>query len=628
MSGDRTGTLVGPYRLGSVLGRGGMAVVYEATHEVHGRTVALKLLTGELARDPSFVERFRREGQMQATLEHPHVVTVYEAGTWDDGLYLAMQLVPGPTLAALIDRGALTAQRTVAVHRQVAAALDAAHDAGLVHRDIKPRNVLVASGDHAYLADFGLTKLGDAAGPTVTGNLLGTIAYLAPEVIDGKPASGASDRYAFAAMLFECLAGTTVFPRPTHAALLYAHTNEPPPRISARRADLPAALDEVFVAALSKHPGERPATATALIADVERILGEHDTLDLGPPPPPSRDGGVADVTEPGDEARGGEQPPAATGARRGGRRDLGILAGLLLGAVLGGTAVAVLDDDPRPPAAVTALPGTIVLGSDLEHPGRLVDCRGRAPTATAPMCTLLQDRLEGARLAVPRDGVVRRWGLRSARGEFALSVLRRRGAGYFQTARSRGEFVGDDSAHTFRTDLPVDAGDRLALVVIGGSAVGLRATSGATTAAWSPPLRGDILPSTPGPPGELLFRADYLPGGKQRLPTQVNGAAAARLPAGEVVRRRTVRMGTGVTVTVEAITLGGLYKLDVLRGNRRVARMDIPGLANAGRFIDFTVDADDDREQFYLYMEWVGLNSKRVISHYIEGNASELFFYD
>ena len=205
------GAVVGPYRLGRVLGRGGMAVVYEATHESVGRTVALKLLGGELAQDAGFVERFRREGQLQATLEHPHVVTVYEAGSWQGGLYLAMQLVPGPTLAALIERGALTVQRTLTLHRQVAEALDAAHAAGLVHRDVKPRNVLVAPGDHAYLADFGITKAGDAPAQTATGNLLGTVAYLSPEVIKGERATSASDRYAFAAMLFECLTGTVVF---------------------------------------------------------------------------------------------------------------------------------------------------------------------------------------------------------------------------------------------------------------------------------------------------------------------------------------------------------------------------------------------------------------------------------
>jgi len=622
----RPGSAVGPYRLGPVVGRGGMAVVHEATHEALGRTVALKLLTGELASDAGFVERFRREGQMQAALEHPHVVTVYEAGTWEDGLFLAMQLVRGPTLAALIDRGALPAQRAVALHRQLAGALDAAHVAGLVHRDIKPRNVLVAPGDHAYLADFGLTKIGDTSGPTVTGNLLGTIAYLAPEVIRGKPATAAADRYAFAAMLFECLAGTVVFPRPTQAAMLYAHTNEPPPRLSARREELPAALDDVFARALSKEPASRPATATALVADVERILLEHHSLDVGPPPPPDRDGGLPDTTEPGD---GADTATRATAPARPHGRALALAVGVLIGAA-GGMVVAGLADDDTgsPPPAVAPLRGAQLLGADLGEPGRTRDCRGRRPTTSAPTCTIFQDRLKGATLGVPRAGVVRRWGVRSAQGELALSVLRRRGVGYFQTARSRNEFVNDDGPHTFATDLAVEAGDRLGLVVINGSAVGMRPAPGATTGTWSPPLRGDILPLTGGPAGELLFRVDYVPGGEQRLPRQVNGAPAARLPDGKAVRRRTMTMGTGVTVTVAMVKLNGLYKLDVLRGGRRVARMDVPNLAGPGRFVVFDTGADDVAEQFYVYMEWVGLNSDRVVSHYIEGNATELFFYD
>jgi serine/threonine-protein kinase len=625
------GAIVGPYRLGRVLGRGGMAVVYEATHESIGRIVALKLLGGELARDAEFADRFRREGQVQAALEHPHVVTVYEAGGWEHGLYLAMQVVPGPTLAALIDRGALTVQRTLALHRQVAEALDAAHAAGLVHRDVKPRNVLVAPGDHAYLADFGLTKVGDTSGPTVTGHLLGTVAYLSPEVIRGEPATSASDRYAFAAMLFECLTGTVVFPRPTHAALLYAHTSEPPPRISARRADLPAALDDVFIAALAKQPAGRPASAAALVAEVQRILLEHDALELGPPAPsPLRSGGGEDTTAPPRDAT----PPADGAIARSGRRPaLVFAAGLLLGALVAVVVAAVVDGDGGAgagPAGVALAPlrGARVLGSDLARPGRTVDCRGARLTATAPACTIFQDGLGDATLVVPSDGVVRRWALRSARGEFALSVLRRRGAGYFQIARSRNEFATDDGPQTFATDLAVDRGDRLGLVMVAGSAVGVRPAAGATSGRWIPPLRGAIVPSEPGPSGELLFRVDYQPGGAQRFPKQVNGAAAARLPAGKILRHRPVTMRNGVKVAVDLVALDGLYKLDLRRARRRVARLDIPELAGQGQFTDFTVAADDISDQFYVLMSWVAMNSERVISHYLGGNASEFDFVD
>ena len=251
--------MVGPYRLGRLVGRGGVAVVYEATHASLGRTVALKLMSPDLA-DPGFVERFRNEGRMQAALDHPNVVTVYEAGTSAEGPYLAMKLVRGTTLTRLIDDGVLDAPRTLHIAGQVAEALDAAHALGIVHRDVKPRNVLVEDDDHAYLADFGLTRQGDATGLTATGSFMGTLSYAAPEVLRGAAAGPAADRYAFAAMLFECLTGTPVFPRSSQAALVYAHTNEPPPRVSGRREDAPPALDEALIAGLAKNPADRPAT--------------------------------------------------------------------------------------------------------------------------------------------------------------------------------------------------------------------------------------------------------------------------------------------------------------------------------------------------------------------------------
>ena len=291
------GTVVGRYRIDGPLGRGGMAIVYEATHESLGRRVALKVLAAEFNSDPEFVERFRREGQMQASLEHPHIVTIYEAGESAHGLYIAMALIRGSTLAGLMLDGGVAGERALALLRQVAEALDAAAARGLVHRDVKPRNVLVGEDDHAYLADFGLTKLGGESGVTITGQLIGTLAYLAPEVIRGEPATRASDIYAFAAMVFECLSGGPVFPRATQAAQLYAHTTEPPPRISRRRAELPTALDAVLARGLAKHPSERPATAVGLIDEVAEAMSGVDLARLDPPPAPdSRADMSADTT--------------------------------------------------------------------------------------------------------------------------------------------------------------------------------------------------------------------------------------------------------------------------------------------------------------------------------------------
>src|SRR5262245_2333363 len=278
------GAIVGSYRVEGILGRGGMGVVYSAQHVSLDRRVALKVLADDLGSSPEFVERFRREGRLQASLDHPHAVTVYEAGESEHGLYLATQLVRGPTLAQLFEERALDAARGLALLRQVGDALDFAHEAGLVHRDVKPQNVLVGDADDAYLGDFGLVRGNTTGGFTATGRLLGTIAYLAPEVIQGAEAVPASDRYAFAAMTFECLTGTVVYPRGSEAAMLYAHTNEPPPSASERRDELPRSLDSVLKKALAKDPEDRPESAQAFVDTVSRTLEAADTADLGPPP--------------------------------------------------------------------------------------------------------------------------------------------------------------------------------------------------------------------------------------------------------------------------------------------------------------------------------------------------------
>jgi serine/threonine protein kinase len=168
------GTIVSGYRIDGVLGEGGMGVVYRATQLSLNRTVALKLLASELSDDAGFRERFRREGQLQAAIDHPHIVTVYEAGQTEQGLFLAMRLVRGPTLKDEILAERLEPARGLAVLAQVADALDAAHEVGLIHRDVKPQNILIASRDHAYLADFGLTKAPDDSSLTETGQFVGT----------------------------------------------------------------------------------------------------------------------------------------------------------------------------------------------------------------------------------------------------------------------------------------------------------------------------------------------------------------------------------------------------------------------------------------------------------------------
>lgn len=608
------GARVGPYVLGRVLGRGGMAVVHEATHESTGRVVALKLVAPEHA-DPDFAERLRREGRAQAALDHPNVVTIYEAGSSDRGPWLAMRLVEGTTLSDLIDEGRLDAAGALDVLDQVAGALDAAHAAGLVHRDVKPRNILVADDGTAFLADFGLSRPSVGDGATVTGHFMGTLAYAAPEVLRGEEPGPAADRYALAAVLFECLTGSTVFPRPSHAAVVFAHTNEPVPRVSGRRAGVPPALDAAVIDGLAKDPRDRPATARALVARARAAL--RGTR-LGPPPPRS-------PMPPEDDATTGATVPltprhAPVRGRRG-RAAAVLAATALVAAAAGGGIATVMDGDDGPVAAAAELPpppaGTELLGSDLSRPGRVVDCLGGAVSPSSPACTVFQDRDPGRTLVVPRDGVVRRWVVRSASGELALAVLRRRDDGYFQTARSRNEFVGSEAPHAFTADIAVERGDRLALVAVGGSGVGIAEASGATTGRWAPPLRGTIVPQAAGPAGELLLRVDYAPGAAQSIPRLVTGAAAAAAPEGDVLARDPVRPAGAPPLEFRLALVGGRGALDVVRAGRRVARSDVPGLVGRpGDIVHLDAYASGDGGRVGVDVWFTLEGSDRLVRHY------------
>jgi serine/threonine-protein kinase len=263
------GTEFAGYRIEAVLGRGGMSVVYLAEHLALGRKVALKLLAPQLADDDRFRERFVRESRIAAGMEHPNIVPIYEAGEAEGFLFIAMRYVPGTDLGRLIRReDTLGLERALWIIRETAAALDAAHARGLVHRDVKPGNILVVPGegsegrDLVYLSDFGLTKRveGGTGGLTQTGQFLGTVDYVAPEQIEGKPVDARADVYALACVLFECLTGKVPFERDTQVAALYAHFGESPPRVSASRPDVSGEIDEVVAKALSKSTDGRYAS--------------------------------------------------------------------------------------------------------------------------------------------------------------------------------------------------------------------------------------------------------------------------------------------------------------------------------------------------------------------------------
>src|SRR4051794_30294608 len=266
------GTTFGPYRIEAVLGRGGMGVVYRAEQVQLGRSVALKLLSPDLAADDGFRARFLRESRLMAALEHPNIVPVYDAGEIDGRLYIAMRYVEGRDLASVLeDSGRLPAGRAVALIAQLAAALDAAHARGLVHRDVKPSNALVA-GDRAFLVDFGITQEPGADPLTGTGELLGTVDYVAPERIRGDAVDGRADVYSLGCVLFECLTGRPPFPSASAMAGIYGHLEQDPPRASDQRPDLPHGLDPVIKRALAKDPADRYPTAGALAAAAEAAV--------------------------------------------------------------------------------------------------------------------------------------------------------------------------------------------------------------------------------------------------------------------------------------------------------------------------------------------------------------------
>src|SRR2546430_1396444 len=219
------GETFGGYTIESLLGRGGMGTGYLATHARLGRKVAVKVIAPELADDEDFRARFLRESQLAASLDHPNVIPIYDADEVDGVLYLAMRYVRGSSLQALIrERGSLPPAETLRIAEQIGGALDAAHDAGLVHRDVKPANILLAEpGDHAYLCDFGLAKRTSSQGTTRAGSFLGTVDYCAPEQIQGGPLDGRADVYSLGCVLFHCLAGQAPFLRETEFAVLNAH---------------------------------------------------------------------------------------------------------------------------------------------------------------------------------------------------------------------------------------------------------------------------------------------------------------------------------------------------------------------------------------------------------------------
>ena len=289
----RIGKVIAGYRIEERVGRGGMGVVYRAEHLNLRRRAAIKIIAPDLAESEGFRERFTREARIAAALQHPNIVTVYDAGEVDGLLYLAMQYIEGFDLSAMLRReGRLRPYRAIDVCRQVASALDAAHAMGLIHRDVKPANVLI-EGRTAFLTDFGLTKRLDGTHTELTrsGDVVGTIHYVAPEQIEGTQVSSRSDVYSLGCLLYHCLSGQVPFPRDTDVAVIYAHLSEDPPRLSTVRPELAGALDAVMAKALDKSPDRRFATCADLINAARAVIDAAGPLADTSPPRTAREAG-------------------------------------------------------------------------------------------------------------------------------------------------------------------------------------------------------------------------------------------------------------------------------------------------------------------------------------------------
>jgi hypothetical protein len=320
---SRVGTAFGKYNIISLLGKGGMGEVYEAYDTDKKRSVALKILADGLSNDATFRARFQRESHAAAILQEPHVIPIHDWGEIDGRLYIDMRLVHGQSLDELVAKGPLQPSRAVAIISQVGAALDAAHAAGLLHRDIKPHNIIVTQADFAYLVDFGIAETGGDARLTNTGAPIGTLNYMAPERFTAQKATPAVDVYALACVLYESLTGDSPFDRDSLENLIAAHLASPPPRPSVTNPRVPATFDAVIARGMAKDPDDRYGTAGGLVRAAQRAAdGGSHTLVM---PPGTGPAGATEVTSDhyaGRQGRGWLLPTV-----------IGVAAALILGGV-------------------------------------------------------------------------------------------------------------------------------------------------------------------------------------------------------------------------------------------------------------------------------------------------------
>jgi serine/threonine-protein kinase len=335
------GTPFGRYQLLELLGRGGMGEVWRANDTEIGRIVAIKMLLGHYAKDPDFEKRFLREARAAGRLDDPHIVPIYDVGEIDGRLYVTMRLINGTDLQTLLDAGPLDPARAVHIVEQIASALNCAHQTGLVHRDVKPSNILLADNDFAYLIDFGIARSASDTALTSANTTIGTWAYMAPERFRSGESEPASDVYALAGVLYQCLTGHPPYPGDTLEQVAVGHMVAPPPRPSEDHSTVPTALDRVVEIGLAKQPADRYTTTIDMAAAAQQAL-HTDPFGAGQP------------TQPAPTA------PPSTG--KPGRRR-GVLIGALVAVavlVAGGiiAAVNMSGNDKSTAATPTAAPNT------------------------------------------------------------------------------------------------------------------------------------------------------------------------------------------------------------------------------------------------------------------------------
>lgn len=518
------GTLAGDFRIERVLRRIAGAVVYEAMQVSLERRVSLTVMDPPPTGDQQFAERFGRECRLLAGLEHPNIATVIAAGRVEQGLFVATRLVAGSSLGEreVADRG-----RALELLAHVAAALDAAHCAGLAHRAIEPSRVIVCDG-RAYLTDFALGRTGGGI---------------------------AEDRVSFAAMLQELL-GT------------------------------------------SSTSDVEACDAVSLVAEAAAAYAPESPIQA----------------QPNRRLRA----PAARRKRRSVLIAAALVTGIVATVTIGAGGFADQSLDAQAPSLP---PGARVLGSNLGTGSlRTLDCGGDTPSSTSPSCTVMQARLPGRRVAAEHDGVVVGWAVRGARGDLALQVLRREARGYTDVTRTAFVRVPDGGLHRFGSDLPIRRGEHVAVELRPGSGIGVRdGPAGTSTERWIARLGGGPRPPSrmPGRPfeHELLLAAAYLPGRDRQTPAQLVGARAARAPSGRTLASAEQELPGGAVRELRAVKLEDRLVLDLLAGDRRLSRLEVPDADPAGRLLALVKEdrtAPDDTEQI---LRWQNPGATEPLVH-------------